>query len=337
MPAPGFTRPNEKAVFLIAAFGVTLATLALFLAPVKPVDGGSSGDTAGATSRPTSGPTSHATSRPVGVSAQKTSMANGLDPEKFPTADYARLLETYLSDGRVDYEALASKGKASLEKLADAIAQTDPERLDALPNRARDAWYINAYNILTLKTIVDHYPVDSIIDIDQPWDTALPVAHQQLTLNQVEHEKLRWRDADRTQRILKVDPRLHFAVNCASIGCPVLQDVPFTADNIEELYEKGVRAYISDPANYSYDADTRTVAWSQLLDWYGEDFTLHYGQESKQAAERLAENGVEKAENVAAVAAFLANYVKDPIASETMRSGAFELEILNYDWKLNKQ
>lgn len=109
------------------------------------------------------------------------------------------------------------------------------------------AYWINLYNALTLKVILDYYPVRSIRDIDispgwfqdRPWSAKLArVEGEDVTLDDIEHRILRpiWKD-----------DRVHYAVNCASLGCPNLQPEAFTSDNVEVLLEKGAREYINHP------------------------------------------------------------------------------------------
>jgi hypothetical protein len=130
------------------------------------------------------------------------------------------------------------------------------------------AYWINLYNALTVKLILDHYPVDSIRDIAPslfsfgPWDEDLiQVEGQPLSLNDIEHGILRpiWRDA-----------RIHYAVNCAAIGCPNLLRRAFRADTAEELLEMAAHANVNHPRGFHFDGDSLIV--SSIYVWYQEDF-----------------------------------------------------------------
>ena len=333
------TQPSERSVFLVAAGGVTLAILALLFAPTPVASeavatGSGSKPASQATSKPAKGAAS--AEAHSAVAAVATS-GTGLQPADFPTAAYATLLSTYLdAKGFVNYEKLAGPGKPELQKLVDAIAQTDLEALNGLRDMEMAAWYANAYNILTLKTIVDHYPIKSIItDIEKPWDQPFTVAGRPLTLNQIEHEILRMKDEPKDRRVAFVNPGLHFAVNCASIGCPRLQPVPFTAANLLEMYAKGANDFAANPAQFQFDGKTWKI--SQLMDWYGDDFLLHHAEPSAPLAAKLKAKGVDQAEKLAAVAWYFSTVLKDEKLAYQLRAGEYSIEWIDYDWGLNKQ
>ena len=156
----------------------------------------------------------------------------------------------------------------------DALARY-LETLSAVPisRYARDeqlAYWINLYNALTVKVIVDHYPVQSIRDIDispgwfsvGPWDKKLiEVEKESLSLNDIEHRILRpiWRDA-----------RVHYTVNCASIGCPNLAPTAYDAETMDASLNEGARAYINHPRGVSIEGGKLYV--SKIYDWFVEDF-----------------------------------------------------------------
>lgn len=312
------TRPSEKAVFFTALAGVVLATAALFLAPaVQSADSAAPATSAeGATTRPTTGPATRRTTQPA-ASAVAQPSARGHSPREFPLDEYQHLLDEYLRGPMVDYAALKSRGAAQLDRLVEVIADTNPGELKQLRDADFAAWHINAYNILTLKVIVDHYPVASIQDIDKPWDTKWPVAQGELTLNEIEHDVLRMQHAPAAERRAFVDPRVHFAVNCASIGCPVLLGEPFTGAKLDQMYDRGVRLFMQDPAKFRLEGTTLHL--SQLLDWYGDDFRLLYEDASAKEA----------------IGRFFAGYVDDAEAAEALRTGEFRIDWMEYDWGLN--
>jgi hypothetical protein len=134
---------------------------------------------------------------------------------------------------------------------------------------------VNLYNALTVRVVLDHYPVASIRDIDispglfadGPWRKPLiTVQGEDVSLDDIEHRILRpiWRD-----------PRIHYAVNCASIGCPDLQAEAFTAANTERLLEKAARDYINHPRGVRVDRSGVTL--SSIYNWFASDFELDGG------------------------------------------------------------
>lgn len=338
MPS-SLTNPSERGAFFMMMISALLLMTAVFFIPRKSTGSGGEGDqaaAAGATSRPASGPATRASTQPsqeAPASRPASTDQAGLNAADFPAGLYAGLLDRFLVEDEVDYGALKADGRNDLKELVKTVEETDPRSIEALDQHGRDAWYVNAYNILTLDLIVDNYPLDSIMDLEKPWDTKMTVAREELTLNEVEHNKLRFRQGEQSFRERRVDPRLHFAVNCASIGCPNLQEKPYTAGNLDALYEEGVREFVAEPENFRFE--NGTLYLSELLNWYGEDFTLVAGLPVEEAVASLRARGVENPEVNAAVGAFFADYVENGETAAALRTGAFDLEWLTYDWNLN--
>ncbi len=179
------------------------------------------------------------------------------------------LLDTYLRrSGNANlfaYGAVTPEDKALLDEYVASLAGVPISRY------ARDeqlAYWINFYNALTVKVVLDNYPVKSIREIDSflrlggPWDEKrVAVEGQALSLDDVEHRIIRpiWRD-----------PRVHYALNCAAKGCPNLPAVAFTARNTDALLDAGARAYINDSRGARLNG--RDLYVSSLYKWYREDF-----------------------------------------------------------------
>ena len=210
----------------------------------------------------------------------------------------------------VDYEALAANA-ADAAKLAgylDYLQGLDPRNC----SRAEQmAYWINLYNALTVKVVLDAYPVETIRDISEsviplvgPWgDVRANVAGEDLTLDGIEHGILRplWRDK-----------RIHYAVNCAAYGCPQLPATAFTADNTEALLEEGAQAFVNSFRGVDV-VDEEFIVLSSIYEWYAEDF----GDTEESVLEHLLE------------------YAEDDLASSLEGfDGAIEYD---YDWNLNEQ
>lgn len=186
-------------------------------------------------------------------------------------AAWDKLLGTYLStheDGvnRFDYGAVTMADQALLGAYLDDLAATP---VSLLGRDAQMAYWINFYNALTVKVILDHYPVESIRQIKNgflsfgPWKIKrVTVEGKELSLDDMEHKILRPQFKD---------PRVHYAVNCASWGCPNLQDRAFTADNLETLLEEGARTYINHPRGV-YVHPRGALILSSIYDWFRGDF-----------------------------------------------------------------
>jgi hypothetical protein len=181
------------------------------------------------------------------------------------------LLGRYLQMGgdgvaRVDYAGV----KQDMGALEAYLATLEATPVSTLNRIEQMAFWVNLYNAVTVKVVVDHWPVKSIRDIDispgllsnGPWGADLTkVEGEALTLDDIEHRILRpiWKD-----------PRIHYAVNCASIGCPNLAPKAFTAGRLESMLNAGAKAYVTHPRGVS--VSNGRVTASKIYDWFEEDF-----------------------------------------------------------------
>ena len=171
------------------------------------------------------------------------------------------------SIARVRYRAVAAEGRAPLDRYIDMLASRPVRQLNRAQQRA--VW-INLYNALTLRVVLDHYPVASIRAIRispglfsvGPWGKKLlPIDGETVSLDDIEHRILRpiWRD-----------PRLHYALNCASLGCPDLLAEAFTAANTEGLLERATRGFVNHSRGVTVANDGLEV--SSIYVWFASDF-----------------------------------------------------------------
>lgn len=181
------------------------------------------------------------------------------------------ILEDYLIEeekpgiNRFAYAEVDDEDRQTLDDYLAAMQAIDPRRYSV---EEQQAYWINLYNALTVQLILDHYPVESITKLGEtltsfgPWDDQVAsVARRSLSLNDIEHGILRpiWQDS-----------RVHFAVNCASLGCPNLQAQAFSASNLERLLDKGAKDFLAHPRGMRFEGDKLVL--SKIFDWYGEDF-----------------------------------------------------------------
>jgi len=168
---------------------------------------------------------------------------------------------------RVAYAKVTQADRRALDAYVGRLAATTVSRLSRAEQRA---YWINLYNALTLKVVLARYPVASIRDIDispglfadGPWDRKLvTIEGAKVSLNDIEHRILRpiWRD-----------PRIHYALNCASLGCPNLRRDADTAANAEALLEAGARDYVNSRRGVSFDGSSLVV--SSIYVWFKPDF-----------------------------------------------------------------
>ncbi|MGF1622612.1 MAG: DUF547 domain-containing protein [Rhodomicrobiaceae bacterium] len=193
---------------------------------------------------------------------------------------YRELLAEYVSAGPdgvnlVDY-AKWNASAADMKRLDDYLAHLQKLKPSQMDRAEAFAFWTNLYNAATLKVVLDRYPVESIRDIKSegtslfdfkalygPWRTKLvTVEGRSMSLDDIEHETLR-KHYD--------DPRVHYAVNCASIGCPNLKPTPWTAETLEVDLDAAARAYINHPRGVTVRADGRLDV-SSIYIWFQEDF-----------------------------------------------------------------
>ena len=168
------------------------------------------------------------------------------------------------SSGKVDYKGFKSD-KAKLQKYLDEL-ETNTVSSDWSSSEIK-AYWINAYNAYTVKLMVDNYPLKSIKDLKfdgkSAWDRKwIKIGGSTLSLNDIEHKKLRAKYNE---------PRIHFAVNCASFSCPILLNEAYTASKLESQLTKQAKRFINDSSRNKISSDK--VQISKLFDWYKDDFT----------------------------------------------------------------
>jgi len=220
---------------------------------------------------------------------------------------WAKVLHEYVNDqGRVDYEGLM-KNRVDLDAFIDQAQNTDISEMS--PNQQKAFW-INTYNALTMQLIVDKYPLKlggiRTINWGRPWSIKMRVAHRDLTLGDIEHNILRKWDPP--------DPRVHFALNCASIGCPKLPVQVFDPQKLDEQLDFETRRFMNDPQKISLDRQNNILYYSELFNWYEDDFLI-------VANDKLS---------------YIKRYLNDEDRAY-LDDHEVALQIIKYDWGLNKQ
>ena len=197
------------------------------------------------------------------------------DPDSKLTIDHdvwSNFLKAHVEEAsggvnRIDY---ARVPKTARDALASYLRRMEEIPISEYSRDEQLAYWVNLYNALTISVVLEHYPVASIRDINLskglfskgPWNKKLlTVEGREISLNDIEHRILRpiWKD-----------PRIHYAVNCASIGCPNLLQQSFTANNVHELLEKGAHDYVNHPRGASVESDRLRV--SSIYVWFESDF-----------------------------------------------------------------
>jgi hypothetical protein len=183
--------------------------------------------------------------------------------QKFNYANYNSFLAKYVSEkGNVNYEKI-KKNKAELETILDEFSNNQPTNKD-WSKKEELAYFINTYNIYTLKVVVENYPTKSIKDINNAWDEKLiPSYKASLSLSDVEHKILRKMN----------EPRIHFAINCASISCPNLENKAFEPATLENQLELATKSFINDKTKNMFSE--KEIKISEIFNWFASDFKVN--------------------------------------------------------------
>lgn len=250
----------------------------------------------------------------------------------FSNEPYARVLKEFVdAEGMVNYRSLKA-GRADLDSYIHSLGILSPNAYEKWREPDKIAFWCNAYNAITLKYIIDNYPIqsggwisgfrfpaNSIRQIDGVWDTkTTSVMGKPMTLDSIEHEVLR----------VKFDePRIHMAIVCASIGCPFLRSEPFEGDKLEKQLADQTKIFVNSAIRFRIDRPANVVYISPIFKWFGGDFVSKYGGASGFSGL----TGVEQA-----VINFISRHTSD---TDTiyLEQGDYDIAYLDYDWSLNEQ
>lgn len=209
--------------------------------------------------------------------------------------------------------------RVALKAYLDSLSAVTSAAFAGWTKAERQAFLTNAYNAFTVELILTRYPdLKSIKDLgsllSSPWKPKwIPLLGAKVSLDDIEHAMLRRRgDYD--------DPRVHFAVNCASIGCPALREEAFVAARLDAQIDEQTLRFMSDRTRNRFDAQRGRLELSKIFDWYGDDF-------------RLGHRGIV---SLPAFAARYADQLADaPADRERLRAGGVDIAFTDYDWALN--
>ena len=218
-------------------------------------------------------------------------------------AGFTRVLKKHVTKGWVNYTTLR-KDREELDAYLKGLEGIDGKAFARWGKKQRIAFWINAYNAYTLKLIIDNKPVKSIKDLGGLFSSVfsknfIPLKNlfgKVVNLNTIEHDTLREKFAE---------PRIHFALVCASKSCPSLRPEAYRAVDLDAQLNAQARLFLRNTTKNRYDASTRTVYLSKIFDWFDEDF--------------------EKAKGT--VVKYVAQYLSIP--------GEVRVRYLDYDWTMN--
>lgn len=254
----------------------------------------------------------------TGISAKATfSQQNTLDTRYTAWDTLLKRHVRWLPDGvqsRVDYTGFAAD-RAALQQVLVQWSALTPAQFQTLPKPEQMAFLINAYNGFTVELILTQYPkLKSIKDlgsfIQSPWKKKFfKLLGEDRHLDWIEHEQLRPNYAE---------PRIHAAVNCASIGCPALRDEAFTAAKLDAQLEDGMKRFMADRTRNRVANGQLEV--SSIFKWFKEDFEKGH-------------QGLNKLEDV--FARYATQMTSNPAEQARLKDRSLRITHLDYDWVLN--
>jgi hypothetical protein len=229
-------------------------------------------------------------------------------PADHSHAQWSAILERWVQDGGLDYGGLQHEGQAPLAAYLASLSGTCAEDYERWTHAQRIAFWINAYNAFTVRLILDHHPIASIRRIG--WlpgaafrEKFIPMQGLKggtISLDEIEHGTLR--SAFR-------EPRIHFALVCASRSCPPLRREAYRGMDLDRQLDDQTRTFLRDPTKNRVDPTARTLYLSPIFKWFAGDFE--------------------------AAAGSLPAYVAPYLGSDTTSVSDYRVEFLDYDWSLN--
>jgi hypothetical protein len=231
-------------------------------------------------------------------------------------SEFDRVLKTYVNArGFVNYQGILDNEKATIESLAGKIAKISPKNRPELFKSRNEklSYWMNTYNLLIIKKIIDNYPTESIKDIyfvgALVWSKGHDVGEDRLSFNNIEHDIIRKEFNE---------PRIHFGINCASFGCPVLQNSIFTPDKLEEQLVHAMSDFYKSERHFNISDSEKKIYLTAIFDWFKEDFY----DESKDET----------------IFTFLIrNATSKEIKAKLESIKSYKIVYPDYSWDLNKQ
>ncbi len=222
-----------------------------------------------------------------------TFYANAQQDEFYKNVDH--IMRNYVKHGMVNYSALKSD-PSELNKIVEQIKNTD---LKTLSNDEFVAFVINAYNMLVIYNVVNHYPMEGPLKVKGFFtDKSFSIGNIKLSLDDLEKKILFGKSKD---------SRLHFALSCAAVGCPPLSNTVYKPKTVDNQLKEQAKISINNTQFIRIDRTKKEVQLSQIFEWY----SLHFGSSKKEQI------------------AYLNKYLEEPITND------YKVKYYTYNWDLN--
>lgn len=246
---------------------------------------------------------------------------------------FEELLEKYVDkNGRVNYETWHNS-KDDRSKIENYIRELSNASPSLRPDLFKDdsekmTYWINFYNAIVIKGVLDHWPLDSVLDVKPTalshiikgkgffYDYRFVIGDKEMNLKDIEDKMLRKQFGD---------PRIHFAINCGSSSCPALRGQGFQSQFLEEQLVDATQKFVNDTKNVKVDIADKTVLLSTIFKWHEEDFINYYKRSYPKVKPTIYD--------------FLLLYAKGEQLEKLKlaQENGFGIKYLDYDWSLNKQ
>lgn len=225
---------------------------------------------------------------------------NPVPPEQFSHRLWEEVLNAHVHDGVVDYPAIHRQKR--LPFYLELLDRVDP---NGLSRGDRLAFWINAYNAFAVKGILDRYSPATLFGRYRYFIARkYPVGGRSLNLYDLERETL----------IAQFhEPRMHFAIVCASASCPKLQPWAYEGQALDQQLDRATSEFVNDPSRNRFDRSRKVASLSMIFKWFAEDFEARSGS----------------------VLRFIADHVQDPSLKQELLAGDYTVQFLDYDWHLN--
>jgi hypothetical protein len=239
---------------------------------------------------------------------------NATETIKYSLLD--NLLRKYVVGNKVNYKELIQE-KEILFQFTEQLAKISPDSHSELFPDKNDklAYWINAYNAYILETIVRNFPVESIKDINfigvTVWLNKNLLGGEKISFKSLEDDIIRKRFKD---------PRIHFAINCASASCPPLINETYLPEKLDIQLDRSTKNFINDENNFKIDEKGKVIYINAIFDWYEDDFIKW-----------VKVNNSNKNEPV--ILDYIKIYYTDYFKQDWYE---FDIEVNDYDWSLNE-
>ncbi|MDJ0520352.1 MAG: DUF547 domain-containing protein [Trichodesmium sp. MO_231.B1] len=250
---------------------------------------------------------------------QQTQGSTITSAKPFNYQNYNSILKEYVNDqGLVDYKKL-KENRQQLDEFNSTIGAVNPSTYNSWTDSEKIAFLINAYNSLTLESIIDSYPTKSIRRIPGVWKIRkFDVAGEKMTLDHIEHKVLRKEFNE---------PGIHVALVCAAISCPPLRREAYTGKQLEKQLDEQAKRFLGNSQGFRIDSQNNAVYFSSIFKWFGQDFEKTYGKNENI-------DGLNKRDT--SIINYARKYV-DSNAQKFLEKGGYKVKYSDYDWSLNVQ